>query len=68
MQHSDITLPIDNGTINIRVGAIIMKDGKFLMTGNPRVDYLYSVGGRGWPSGQGLRAGAFAIIPVKGRV
>lgn len=46
MHHSDITLPIDNGTINIRVGAIIMKDGKFLMTGNPRVDYLYSVGGR----------------------
>ena len=26
--------------------AIIMKDGKFLMVGNDRADYLYSVGGR----------------------
>ena len=43
---SDMTVPCDNGLINIRVGAIIMKGGKFLMVGNERADYLYSVGGR----------------------
>lgn len=43
---SDLTVACDNGLINIRVGAIIMKDGKFLMVGNERADYLYSVGGR----------------------
>ena len=36
----------DDGILNIRVGAIIMKDGKLLMVGNERADYLYSVGGR----------------------
>ena len=43
---SDITVRCDEGFINIRVGAIIMKDGKFLMAGNDAVDYLYTVGGR----------------------
>ena len=43
---SDITVGCDNGIVNLRVGAIIMKDGKFLMAGNERADYLYSVGGR----------------------
>lgn len=43
---SDCTVPIDNGYINLRVGAIIMKDGKFLMVGNERDNFLYSVGGR----------------------
>ncbi len=38
-------VPCDDGILNIRVGAIIMKDGKLLMVGNDR-DYLYSVGGR----------------------
>lgn len=42
----DICIPCDNGIVNIRVGAIIMKDGKLLMVGNVRSDYLYSVGGR----------------------
>ena len=42
----DMTAACDNGLINIRVGAIIIKDGKFLMVGNTRSDYLYSVGGR----------------------
>ena len=41
-----MTVPCGDGFINIRVGAIIMKDGKFLMVGNERADYLYSVGGR----------------------
>ena len=36
----------DDGILNIRVGAIIMKDGKILMVGNERSNYLYSVGGR----------------------
>lgn len=43
---SDCTVPIDHGYINLRVGAIIMKNGKFLMVGNQKNDYLYSVGGR----------------------
>ena len=43
---SDMTVPCDAGLINIRVGAIILKNRKFLMVGNDRADYLYSVGGR----------------------
>ena len=42
----DMTVPCGEGFVNLRVGAIIQKDGKFLMVGNRRVDYLYSVGGR----------------------
>ena len=42
----DMCVPCNGGKINIRVGAIIIKDGRFLMVGNPRADYLYSVGGR----------------------
>ena len=41
-----MTVSCDNGLINIRVGAIIMKDGKILMVDSERNDYLYSVGGR----------------------
>ena len=39
-------IPCDEGFINIRVGAIILRDGRFLMAGNDQVDYLYSIGGR----------------------
>ena len=42
----DMCVTCDDGILNIRVGAIIMKDGKILMVGNERSDYLYSVGGR----------------------
>ena len=42
----NMTAPCDDGVINLRVGAIILKDGKFLMASNEREDYLYSVGGR----------------------
>ena len=43
----DMNVPCDVGRINLRVGAIIMKDGQFLMVGNKKCpDYLYSVGGR----------------------
>ena len=44
--NKDMTVQCDDGLINIRVGAIILKDGKLLMVGNQRSDYLYSVGGR----------------------
>ena len=42
----DLCIDCGGGVVNIRVGAIIMKDGRFLMVSNPAVDYLYSVGGR----------------------
>lgn len=45
--NQDMCVPCDNGLINLRVGAIIMQDGKLLMVGNrKRPEYLYSVGGR----------------------
>ena len=43
---SDLTLPVDDGFVNLRVGAIIQRDGKFLMAGNDSMPYYYSVGGR----------------------
>ena len=43
---SDCTVKIDDGILNIRVGAIIMKDNKILMVGNDKDKFLYSVGGR----------------------
>lgn len=42
----DMTVPCGGGVLNIRVGAIILRDGKFLMVGNDTDDYYYSVGGR----------------------
>ncbi len=42
----DMTVNCDDGILNIRVGAIIIKDDKLLMVGNDRSNYLYSVGGR----------------------
>ena len=44
--NKDMFVACDDGILNIRVGAIIMKDGKILMVGNERTNYLYSVGGR----------------------
>ena len=44
--NSDLCIPFHEGLVNLRVGAIIQKDGKLLMVGNERADYLYSVGGR----------------------
>lgn len=41
----NLTVPFDDGFINIRVGAIIMRNGKFLMV-KSSAPYLYSVGGR----------------------
>lgn len=42
----DLAVSMEDGILNIRVGAIIMRDHKILMVGNKRSDYLYSVGGR----------------------
>lgn len=44
--NKDMCVCCDDGFLNVRVGAIIMKDGKILMVGNEKVNYLYSVGGR----------------------
>ena len=44
--NKDMCVSCGDGILNIRVGAIIMKDGKILMVGNERANYLYSVGGR----------------------
>ncbi len=45
--NKDMTVPCEDGLINLRVGAIIMKNGKILMVGNSiHPEYLYSVGGR----------------------
>ena len=43
---TDMTVPCGGGLINLRVGAIILRDGKFLMMSNERDPYLYTVGGR----------------------
>ena len=42
----DICFPLDGGYVNVRVGAIIQKDGKLLMVANDELRYCYSVGGR----------------------
>lgn len=46
MGQSDLTLPADGGFLNLRVGAIILQNGRLLMVKNPAADYCYSVGGR----------------------
>ena len=42
----DMFVRCGDGFLNLRVGAVIMKDGRFLMVDNDRTDYLCSVGGR----------------------
>lgn len=44
--NRDMCVACEEGILNIRVGAIIVKDSRVLMVGNERSDYLYSVGGR----------------------
>ena len=41
----DMCVPCGEGLLNIRVGALIVKNGKILMVQSSH-DYLYSVGGR----------------------
>lgn len=45
MMSPDMCVPCGEGLVNIRVGALILKDGKILMVESSR-GYLYSVGGR----------------------
>ena len=42
----DLCVKMEEGVLNIRVGAIIMKGDKFLMVENDRFPHMYSVGGR----------------------
>ncbi len=42
----DMCVPCGDGLLNIRVGAIIVKDGRALMVKTQFGDYCYSVGGR----------------------
>ncbi len=42
----DMCVPCGDGILNIRVGAIIVKNGKALMVKSKFGDYCYSVGGR----------------------
>lgn len=44
--NKDLCVKLDEGILNIRVGAIIIKDNKFLMVENDKFDHMYSVGGR----------------------
>ncbi len=44
--REDMCVPCGEGIINLRVGAIILKDDRFLMVRNDQSDYYYSVGGR----------------------
>ena len=46
MKEIDLTLPAGEGLLNVRVGAIILRDGKVLMAANEGMSCLYSVGGR----------------------
>lgn len=45
-KNKDLCLRCGEGVLNIRVGAIIIKDNKILMVKNDRDGYYYSVGGR----------------------
>ena len=45
-EEKDICLPVGGGFVNVRVGAIIQKDGRLLMVCNDGGGYCYSVGGR----------------------
>ena len=44
--NQDMSVVCGDGILNIRVGAIIIKDGRILMVSNDRVNYYYSIGGR----------------------
>lgn len=46
MAEHDLTMVTEDGIVNVRVGAIIIKNGCVLMAGNSNVDHLYTVGGR----------------------
>lgn len=57
----DMCVLCGEGIINIRVGAIILKDNKVLMVKNNKDNYYYSVGGR-------IKHGETAIQAIKREV
>ena len=59
--NKDMCVRCDEGVINIRVGAIIIKDNKVLMVKNNKDNYYYSVGGR-------IKFGETAIQAIKREV
>ena len=46
MMGPDMCVKCGDGLVNLRVGALIVRDGRILMAGNDSAGYLYSVGGR----------------------
>lgn len=44
--NTDMCVPCGNGILNIRAGAIIMKNGKVLMAKDEKDEYYFSIGGR----------------------
>ena len=46
MKDNNLCVRINDGILNVRVGAIIVKNGRFLMVRNTKYGYYYSVGGR----------------------
>ena len=44
--NNDLCVKTEDGILNIRVGAIIMRDDEFLMVEYERDEHMYSVGGR----------------------
>ncbi len=44
--NNDLCVKTEGGILNIRVGAIIIRNDEFLMVENDRDEHLYSVGGR----------------------
>ena len=44
--NNDLCVKTEGGILNIRVGAIIMRNDEFLMVENDLFDHMYSVGGR----------------------
>ena len=46
MSGNDISIRMPDGRFNLRVGAIILRDGRILMVRNDPSTYYYTVGGR----------------------
>lgn len=66
--NEDMTAPCGDGLINIRVCAIIRKNGRLLMAYSDDADYLYTVGGRvrfGETAGQAIVREVFEETGVK---
>ena len=61
----DICVRIGDGVINMKVGAIIIRNNHLLMVKNARDDYYYSVGGRikfGETAGQAVNGVRYIVM------